>query len=67
MFIPNYNMPTEKGNYAVFEIIQTAKSKGLSKEDVHESLRQLTEQGGEYSLANSAEVLLAVDAELGFQ
>ncbi len=67
MFIPNYNMPTEKGNYAVFEIVQTARSKGVSKEDVHESLRQLAEQGGEYASANSTEVLLAVDTELGFQ
>ena len=65
MFIPNYNMPTDKGNTAVFEIVQTARAKNLSKEDVHESLRQLAEQGGEYAQANSAEVLTAVDNDLG--
>ena len=67
MFIPNYNMPTDKGNLAVFETVQTAKVYGVSKENVHESLRQLAEQGGEFATANSAEVLAAVDIELGFQ
>lgn len=67
MFIPNFNMPTDKGNTAVFEIVQVSKTQGLGKEDVHESLRQLAEQGGEYSSANSTEVLAAVDTELGFQ
>ena len=67
MFIPNYNMPTENSNSAVFRIVQTARDKHLSKDDVHESLRQLAEQGGEYADANSAEVLATVDLELGFQ
>jgi hypothetical protein len=67
MFIPNYNMPTDDGNLAVLKIVQTARDKNLSKGDVHESLRQLAEQGGEYADANSAEVLAAVDLELGFQ
>lgn len=67
MFIPNFNMPTVKGNIAVFEIVQTAKANGIGKNDVYESLRQLAEQGGEYSSANSTEVLAAVDKELGFQ
>jgi hypothetical protein len=60
-------MPTDKGNTAVFEIVQTAKTKGIGKNDVYESLRQLAEQGGEYSTANSTEVLAVVDSELGFQ
>ena len=60
-------MPTDKGNLAVFEMVQTAKVYGVSKENVHKSLQQLAEQGGEYAQANSAEVLAAVDTELGFQ
>jgi hypothetical protein len=67
MFIPDFNMPTDNGNAAVFAIVQTAKAKDIGKNDVYESLRQLAEQGGEYATANSTEVLAAVDLELGFQ